>query len=236
MSAPSQQPTKQSSATASSASSGSAERRVNLLREPAETAPARCLMYAIFSDIVASPFDTDAVVARDAIQFSEIRLPYTLANPDEYVNAWRDRDIGALKTEYSGLFEVGSDGPPVPIREDLHRNQPAGVREDIVRFYDYFGYGLAEKFAWAPDHLSVELEFMHFLAYKESECDVDHAVSFQLAQLDFAERHLVVWVSELAQRIVDRQPEALYAKLVASLSEFVVKDFEWQRSTIELTQ
>lgn len=236
MSEPSQQPSRQSSATASSARSGAAERRVNLLREPTETAPARCLMYAIFSDIVASPFDADAVVARDAIQLSEVRLPYTLSNPDEYVNAWRERDIGALKTEYSGLFEVGSDGPPVPIREDLHRNQPAGVREDIVRFYDYFGYGLAEKFAWAPDHLSVELEFMHFLAYKESECDVDHSVSFQLAQLDFAERHLVIWVSELAQRIVDRQPDALYAKLVTALSEFVVKDFEWQRSTIELTQ
>ena len=73
-----------------------------------------------------------------------------------------------LKREYSGLFEVGSDGPPVPIREDLHRNQPAKVKESIVRFYDYFGYGLSEKFQWAPDHLSVELEFMHFLCYQET--------------------------------------------------------------------
>ena len=209
------------------------DRRIRALRETGETAPARCLMYAIFSDIVASPFDAEAAIARDEIQVSQIPLPYALSNPDKYVKAWRERDVGQLKSEYSSLFEVGSDGPPVPIREDLHRNQPAGVREDIVRFYDYFGYGLAEKFAWAPDHLSVELEFMHFLAYKESECSAEDAASFQLAQHDFAERHLVVWVSELAQRIVERQPDALYGKLVAALSEFVVKDFEWQRSTIE---
>jgi len=224
---------KQSAVKGPSSSGDTVERRVKSLRETGETAPARCLMYAIFSDIVASPFDAEAAVARDEIQISQISLPYTLTNSDEYVKAWRERNVSNLKSEYSGLFEVGSDGPPVPIREDLHRNQPAGVREDIVRFYDYFGYGLAEKFAWAPDHLSVELEFMHFLAYKESECSAEDAASFQLAQHDFAERHLVIWVSELAQRIVERQPDALYGKLVAALSEFVVKDFEWQRSTIE---
>ena len=128
---------------------------------------------------------------------------------------------------------MGSDGPPVPIREDLHRNQPAGLREDIVRFYDFFGYGLSEKFAWAPDHLSVELEFMHFLTYRESQESVADALSFQLAQHDFSERHLRSWVSDLAQRVTDERPDALYGRLLAAMADFFEQDFAWQQSTIE---
>jgi DMSO reductase family type II enzyme chaperone len=210
-----------------------AERGITSSRDADASAPGRCIMYAIFSDIAASPFDAEPAVAGDRIQLSELGLPYQLSSLEALLTQWRETDREALKREYSGLFEVGSSGPPVPIREDLHRNQPAGVREDIVRFYDYFGYGLDEKFAWAPDHLSVELEFMHFLTYKEAEEVGDDVLSFQLAQLDFSERHLVNWVSELASTVVEQQPDALYGKLLVALSEFLVRDFEWQRSTIK---
>jgi DMSO reductase family type II enzyme chaperone len=191
-------------------------------------------MYAVFSDIAASPFDAEPAVAGEEIAVGGLGLPYELPGLEALLEEWRGIDRDKLKRDYSGLFEVGSSGPPVPIREDLHRNQPAGVREDIVRFYEFFGYGLNEKFAWAPDHLSIELEFMHFLTFQEAELgDSDDALSFQLAQCDFSERHLVNWVSELAERIIEKQPDTLYGKLIAVMSEFLVKDFEWQVSTIE---
>ena len=217
-----------------SANDGSPERVITADRDPGGTASGRCLMYAVFSDIAASPFDAEPAVAGEEIALGELGLPYELPNLEALLEEWRGRDREELKREYSGLFEVGSDGPPVPIREDLHRNQPAGVREDIVRFYEFFGYGLNEKFAWSPDHLSIELEFMHFLTFQEAELkDSDDALSFQLAQHDFSERHLVNWVSELAERIIKKQPDALYGKLIAAMSEFLVKDFQWQASTIE---
>lgn len=205
-------------------------------RDGGATAPGRSLMYALFSDIAASPFDAEPVVANKAIDFAELNLPYALVGLAASFDEWRNTDREELKREYSGLFEVGSEGPPVPIREDLHRNQPAGVREDIVRFYEFFGYELQESFAWAPDHLSIELEFMHFLCYQEADQsgkDDGDPTSFQLAQHDFAERHLVSWVSELAEKVTKQQPDALYGKLLAAMSEFVVKDFEWQLNTIE---
>jgi DMSO reductase family type II enzyme chaperone len=211
------------------------DRVVNAARAAQATAPARCLMYALFSDIAASPFDTEPAVANEAVDLASLGLPYELVSLSEPLAEWRNTDVEVLKKEYSALFEVGSDGPPVPIREDLHRNQPAGVREDIVRFYEFFGYGLEERFAWAPDHLSVQLEFMHFLSYQEAEnCadDESDALSYQLAQSDFSERHLCNWVSGLAQKIIEQQPDALYGKLIAAMSEFLVKDYEWQESTI----
>jgi DMSO reductase family type II enzyme chaperone len=218
----------------SSSSGDSDERSISKARNVGSSAPGRCLMYALFSDIVASPFDAEPAVAGESFELAELGLPYELPNLEVLLKEWRDTDREVLKREYSGLFEVGSNGPPVPIREDLHRNQPAGVREDIVRFYEFFGYGLEEKFAWAPDHLSVELEFMYFLCFQEADAlakDGD-ALSAQLAQSDFSERHLVNWVSELAAKIIEQQPDALYGNLVAMLSEFLVKDFEWQQGTI----
>jgi len=219
----------------STRNSDAADRNVNHLRDAGVTAPGRCLMYALFSDIAASPFDAEAVVASEGIEFPVHGLPCELPTLEALVQEWRLKDRDELKREYSGLFEVGSNGPPVPIREDLHRQQPAGLREDIVRFYDFFGYGLEEKFAWAPDHLSVELEFMHFLCFQEADAFVNEgdALSAQLAQIDFAERHLVSWVSELAAKIIELQPDAFYGKLIAVMSEFLVKDFEWQQGTID---
>ena len=207
-----------------------AGRLVNEHRKTGVTAPGRCLMYAVFSDVMASPFDANPAVATALKSVAELDLSYQLIGMDAVLKEWRDADKELLKREYSGLFEVGSNGPPVPIREDLHRNQPAGVREDIVRFYDFFGYGLEEKFAWAPDHRSVELEFMHFLVYQETQAE--DALSFQLAQHDFAERHLVSWAPELTDRVSGQQPDAIYGKLLAALSDFLRKDFAWQQSTI----
>jgi DMSO reductase family type II enzyme chaperone len=136
-----------------------------------------------------------------------------------------------LKSEYSGLFEVGSQGPPVPIREDLQTGQRAGTREDIIRFYDYFGYRLDEHFAWAPDHLSVELEFMHFLCFHEAS-DSDDPVSWQLAQAEFSERHLHNWVSQLAGAVARLAPESFYCRVLLALQDFIARDLDWQRSTI----
>lgn len=193
-------------------------------------------MYAVFSDLLASPFDATPAVAGSAIDIDSLALPYPLTDLEALLDEWRDLSLDMRKRLYSGLFEVGSDGPPVPIREDLHLNQPAGVREDIVRFYEFFGYGLEQQFAWEPDHLSIELEFMHFLCFKETQAldagSDEQVLSYQLAQFDFAERHLCNWVSSLADKALRQQPDGIYPRLLVALSEFVVRDYEWQAGTI----
>lgn len=142
-------------------------------------------------------------------------------------------ELARLRAEYSGLFEVGSQGPPAPIREDLQTGQRAGTREEVVRFYDYFGYVLDEKFAWQPDHLSVELEFMHYLCFREAEAaTAADALSFQLAQVDFAERHLARWIPQLVDNVDKLAAGSLYARVVTAVRDFVSADHDWQSATI----
>lgn len=201
-------------------------------RQVAETAALRCLCYAACSELLASPHEVDPRPAlRDRLGLGEA-VPHARALDPllaEVASAGLDR----LRAEYSGLFEVGSQGPPVPIREDLQTGQRAGTREEVVRFYEYFGYVLDGRFAWQPDHLSVELEFMHYLCYREAHAGNDaDALSFQLAQADFSARHLASWVPRFAANVHALAPGALYARVVAAVRDFIAADHAWQSATI----
>ncbi len=211
----------------------SPSRHVTEVRQPALTAALRCQCYAAWSELIASPHDVQVRPALTDRLSAAGQLPWAAALP-ELIVAYLAADPVQLKAEYSGLFEVGSDGPPVPIREDLQTGQKGGTREDIVRFYDYFGYRLGDRFAWAPDHLSVELEFMHYLCYHETLEDSDR-LSFQLAQFDFAERHLQKWLPRLAAAAQAAAPDGYYSSVLVAVRDFVAADVGWQASTITST-
>lgn len=199
-------------------------------RHAQDTAPLRCVCYAACSELAASPYDLDPRPAlRERIGIGEA-IPYA-AGLDALLAEVVDAELDRLQAEYSGLFEVGSQGPPAPIREDLQTGQRGGTREDVVRFYDFFGYRLGEKFAWQPDHLSVELEFMHFLCFREARGE-GNALSFQLGQLDFTQRHLARWVPAFAETVATLAPGSLYARAMGAVARFVAGDHEWQMNTV----
>ncbi len=199
-------------------------------RDIPQTAAARCACYAALSELTCSPHDMDPRVSlRNRIGIGT-GLDYA-AGMDGLLREFVELDLDKLKYAYSALFEVGSDGPPCPIREDLQTGQRAGTREDLVRFYNFFNYKLEEKFAWAPDHLSVELEFMHFLCYREASAESD-AASYQLAQVDFSERHLVRWVTGLAKDVARVAPDSIYRRVIDVIEQFLIADHAWQYGTI----
>jgi DMSO reductase family type II enzyme chaperone len=202
---------------------------------------ARCVAYAVMSDMLASPHDVESVVYNTTDDIDLSALPYSVDGLKELIADYRKMPMLDLKRAYSSMFEVGSDGPPVPIREDLQLGQKTGVREELVRFYDFFGYSLSEKFAWAPDHLSLELEFMQFLAVSEAEYldQLAHGEeaegdlsSFQLGQFDFLERHLINWVPLLLHEVQKQNSDSFYCRIVMVLRDFLAADFEWQAGTI----
>lgn len=199
-------------------------------RDTERSAPLRCAVYAALSELTASPHEIDPRPALREKAGTLCELGYA-RGVESLLSEFVDRDLTELKREYSGLFEVGSDGPPVPIREDLQTGQRSGTREELVRFYRYFDYSLAERFAWAPDHLSVQLEFMHFLCFREASNN-ENAISYQLAQADFLQRHLLKWVPKLKANVESVSPSSIYCRVVYVLDEFLTEDAAWQNNTI----
>jgi DMSO reductase family type II enzyme chaperone len=203
-------------------------------RDVAVTGPIRCACYAALSELTASPHEMDPRESlREKIGIAA-NLPYG-TDLDQIMSELVESDIDALKKEYSGLFEVGSNGPPVPIREDLQTGQRSGTREELVRFYNFFNYALEEKFAWAPDHLSVQLEFMHVLCFREASEETER-LSYQLAQADFCARHLIKWVPRLLDGVESVAPGSLYARVIRTLNEFLTSDAAWQNGTISVEE
>ena len=94
---------------------------------------------------------------------------------------------------------------------------------ELLRWYDYFGLRRSAD-AQLPDHVSVELEFMHFLTFQEQENRRDNEIvlTMRRAQKDFLDRHLM----PLASGIHDacQSDDQGCVSLVADLSEFVTEN------------
>ncbi len=196
------------------------------------TAVSRATAYAIFSLLISSPHEVNPRDKITDIQLSELPFDFDL---EKIMNDFSLNDEDTLKKQFSALFEIGDHGPPIPIREDLFLNQPAKLKEDLVRFYEHFGYELNEDFQWQMDHLSIQLEFMHFLAMGELE-EKNDKLSYQLGQFDFTQKHLINWVPKLAEQLsVLSKEDEIYAKISIELKTFLEHDLEWQEQTITNT-
>jgi DMSO reductase family type II enzyme chaperone len=97
-----------------------------------------------------------------------------------------------LAVEFTRLFDVGAGGPPCPLYGGLYVGARMKTMEEAVRFYNHFGLTLSESPRELPDHVTTELEFLHFLAFREAQAIEQGAEPdpFRRAQRDFIARHL----------------------------------------------
>ena len=207
--------------------------RLVLDRDAEVTGAVRCGAYGVYSTLLASPHEIDCEEQIKETGEALGTQPYGI-DLKAIVGTYRQCPQTRRKLEYSQLFEVGDRGPPIAIREQQQFSHLAGVRENLLRFYDFFGYTLHEHSAWAPDHLSVLLEFCQLLCHGEIT-DIENRLSFQLAQADFVSRHLLHWAPVFADRIATVSPQSIYSEVASSLRDLVTRDYEWQVSTIITT-
>lgn len=211
-----------------------------------ESVLARSAAYALFSQLTAPP----ARATDDPDHFLPGDLPYALEEIEEALpcdvdfyplakTAWRlsESDYHALRDEYTQLFETAADELPVPICESQARGRSAQSRDELLGFYEFFGYAPREENQAQPDHLSVMLEFMHYLTWCESqETDPVEILSWQFAQRDFLERHLTDWFSQLLVGVQLNGSSLFYLRLFESLGAFLRADARWQQQTIDEAQ
>lgn len=150
-------------------------------------------------------------------------LPFSLPT----IDALRDDPVPAneeVQQEYIRLFEVGPGRPPCPLYEGSHRSGRTKIMEELVRFYEHFG--LRHEAGDLPDHLCAELEFMHYLAFKEVAALHASADSlpYRLAQRDFLRRHLNRWLPRLRRRLEQLDPPSLYLSLARLAEEACHQD------------
>ncbi|MCC7411176.1 MAG: molecular chaperone TorD family protein [Gammaproteobacteria bacterium] len=154
------------------------------------------------------------------------RLAELFRYPGAAGSGGREADAGPIGSDYLQAFEPAVSERACSLRESAHSSAARdAVHEDLVRFYGHFGLRRNED-AELPDHLTVELEFMHFLTHLEQRAQErgEPVADLRRAQRDFLQRH----VQRLAQRVAAayRADNAYYRELIEELHDFVDRDLQ----------
>ena len=195
------------------------------------TAASRSQLYALLAVAFGFPDEElhgairEGVIARSIAELCAA-LPYGLspavtadlaAAADSYVE---------FESEYIRLFDVGAAGPPCPLYGGVYIGDRMKNMEEATRFYNFFELRLSPDVRELPDHITTELEFLHYLTFRETEARQQEGDvgSLLRAERDFLARHLRKWVPKMAGRVSKQQTCAFFAALVDFAARFVIAD------------
>ncbi|MCK4911819.1 MAG: molecular chaperone TorD family protein [Thermodesulfovibrionales bacterium] len=96
---------------------------------------------------------------------------------------------------------------------------------DVMKMYQRAGLGLSEENKDAPDHIAIELEFMHYLVSKEVQSmqdgDMNEALEYLKMQHVFFDKYLSPWVEAFCSKIIEASEVEFFRLLATCLSIFI---------------
>lgn len=134
-----------------------------------------------------------------------------------------------LAVEYTRLFRGPVKAEAYPYESIYLDGEVMGASAlDVLRHYEEAGVGVSDDFKDLPDHVSAELEFMHYLTARELEArqreDQGEAIRFQLLAHSFLKDHLARWVSDFADSVVRNATTPFYLGLARITKDFVYEE------------
>lgn len=135
-------------------------------------------------------------------------------------------ELGDLQGLHTALF---SSGNVCPHQESdyvaSHAFQITDIMADVAGFYSAFGVRISRSQRELPDFLGTELEFLHFVGWKEAnalrEGNRNAAVICREAQEKFLTEHLGAWVTRFRERIESCSAGRFYVLLARLIERFV---------------
>lgn len=210
----------------------------------ARRALARSAIYQLLSQALAYPSD-DTVAALRQEDMSQARDsavlldPKVLANVDALKLALGQTNAESLQKEHRRIFThiLSLDCPPCEtVYTAQHIFQETQELSDIAGFFRAFGLERAEP--QRPDHISLELEFMHFLTFKEAYAALNHGPSkarfCRHVQRKFLREHLGRWAPEFARRLEMKAEGGYYQRVAALTTAFTSYEVGFLRVRPEL--
>jgi putative dimethyl sulfoxide reductase chaperone len=194
---------------------------------------ARSQLYLLLRLAFAFPDPDFFEAVRDgdfSLRLAELcsRLPYDVLAQATLGLGRAGTDYADFEAEYIRLFDVGAAGPPCPLYGGVYVGDRMKVMEDATRFYNFFHLRLSPQVRELPDHITTQLEFMHYLTYREAEVrpqGIDPAPLLR-AERDFLARHLCRWVPRLRERLANKEAIPFFPALVDFTLAFLRADHD----------
>jgi len=154
---------------------------------------------------------------------------------EEHFKTWEFSD---LQDEHRRVFSnvISLDAPPYEtLFGNEHVFQQSHTMGDIAGYYKAFGLELAEVVHERLDHLSVEFEFLHFLAYKESYAlchDGEEKLQIVLtAEKKFVRDHVGRWAPLFADMCSKKAHRGFYMLLCELCKAYLKFEFAYLNVT-----
>ena len=176
---------------------------------------ARANLYFAMARAFALPADmgaSDIAATRTAAEgFDGPVHTACVAVADAWEDALTDRE--ALSLAYARLF-LGPFEILAPPYASMYLDPDGQLMGEISQWvadaYREAGVEVGGASREAPDHITLELEFMYFLGHRWVETG---AAEWRRRQAHFEEAHLRHWLGEFAQAVADADVHPFYSRL-----------------------
>ncbi|UCE49849.1 MAG: molecular chaperone TorD family protein [Phycisphaerales bacterium] len=137
-------------------------------------------------------------------------------------------ELEALKIDFASLF-VGPYELLAPPYGSVYLEDDRVMGDSTIDVGNcYASEGLDITIKDAPDHIAVELEFMHYLAVRQMEAtrraNLQAIQRYQQKQYSFLQTHLARWLPEFADNVRENARTAFYKHLAQITAVFVRED------------
>jgi putative dimethyl sulfoxide reductase chaperone len=204
---------------------------VDLCGESEQLAAARSRLYQLLAMAFAFPHEDFFEAVQDgsfaaALMQTCAPLPYDLCTAITADLSAVGGSFADFESEYIRLFDVGAAGPPCPLYGGVYAGDRMKTMEDATRFYNFFHLRLSPQLRELPDHITTELEFLHYLTFREAEARQHGLDASPLlrATRDFLARHLCKWVPRMQVKLAKQTTCAFFPALVRFAAGFFDAD------------
>lgn len=184
-------------------------------------------MYRLLAMALSYPTD-ESLAELGELVAEEQRLPGRLSGLLREMASTAAAGAGVLGREHIRLFppieSPDTAGYETAYRGDEIFNHTA-VMADVAGFYKAFGLAVGGSTRQRPDHITVELEFLAFVSFKEALCirggDDEQADVCADAERAFLADHLGDWAPELGRRLKEHALGPFYRAAGSLLDRWV---------------
>ena len=196
-----------------------------------DTAKERSNVYRLLAAIFYKELTPDFLRQIKAPEFLEVLSDQGVQFEDDFLKETDDKLIEKLAVEYAGLFL----GPAKHIspHESLHHERGDGDwgklwGKDTVlvkNFIETAGLEYKSEFTGMPDHISVELEFMHRAAEREAQAweknESDGALYCLKMEKKFIDEHIAEWIPAFCDKIIAQAELSFYREIAKLTKSFI---------------
>ena len=178
------------------------------------------------------PPDKDALleerVSDNLVRLVENAWPSVIDHVKGMCNALEKADADQLSVAHAKLF-VGPFELKAPPYGSVYLESDKRLMGDstveVMKMYERAGLSLRDENRDAPDHIAIELEFMHYLASREIQAlqggDSTQALEFLQMQHSFCDKYLKPWMEPFTEKIRESSEVDFYTLLAMTLSIFI---------------